>query len=76
MEQKQNCKIQYGLKGYTAKHSVREASGTQNARKIVFLIPLTTCILAIALKRLFWDASLLESYENSKLKCSVQTLLL
>ena len=36
MEQTQNCKIRYGLKGYTAGHSVREASRTQHARKIFF----------------------------------------
>ena len=53
MEQEQNCKIRYRLKGYTAEYSVREASHTQHAGKIVFLIPQTTCILAKASKRLF-----------------------
>ena len=48
MEKKQNCKTQRGLKGYTAQHSVREASRTQHASIIGFLIPLTTCILAMA----------------------------
>ena len=53
MEQKQNCKIQYGLKTCTAEHSVREVSRTQHARGMGFCIPLTTCILPIASKMLF-----------------------
>ena len=36
MEQKQNCKIQYGLKTYTAEHSVREGLRTQHARSMGF----------------------------------------
>ena len=36
MEQKQNCKIQYGLKTCTAEHSVREGSRTQHARSMGF----------------------------------------
>ena len=51
MEQKQKCKIQYGLKTCTAEHSVAE--GTQHGRSMGFQIPLTTCILPIASNRLF-----------------------
>ena len=42
MEQKQNCNIRYGLKTGTAALSVRDGSRTQHAKKVVFLIPLTT----------------------------------
>ena len=36
MEQKGNCKIQYGLKTCTAEHSAREGSRTQHARSMGF----------------------------------------
>ena len=36
MEQKENCKISYGSKTYTAEHSVRVGSRTQHAKKILF----------------------------------------
>ena len=36
MEQKQNCKIQYGLQTCTAEHSVHEGLRTQHARSMGF----------------------------------------
>ena len=36
MEQKQNCKIQYGLQTCTAEQSVYEGSRTQQARSMGF----------------------------------------
>ena len=36
VEQKQNCKVEYGLQSCTAEHSVREGSRTQHARSMGF----------------------------------------